>query len=141
MPQQEIIMENPNLSYEIRPVATIKYPPTPPKIQQMDIIPSSSPHFNDLTREIVTAPQIPRVTQPGSQIVQSTTTTRGCIPAIGATQAFSHTHAVVCNSQVCTEQVTTNARRHFLRDPVNIQTNVSNAQHSPQNTFPTQQEE
>ena len=67
MPQEQTIMDNPNPSHEKRSGATIKYPPTPPEIQQMDIFPASSPHFNDLAREIVTAPQIPRVTQPGSQ--------------------------------------------------------------------------
>ena len=134
-------MDNPNPSYEERPGATIKYPPTPPELQQEDIFPASSPHFIDSARENVTPPQLPRIAQPGSQIAHTTTTTRGCIPSIGATPAFSHTHVVVCNSQACTDQVTTNTRRHFLRDTVNIQTNVSNAQHSPQNSVPTQQEE
>ena len=132
-------MDNPNPSLEERTEEITKYPPTPPKLQQCDIYPASSPHFNDLARESVTPPQIPRVTQPGSQIAL-TTTTRGCIPSVGATPAFSHTHVVVCNSQACTDQVTTDTRQSILRDPVKVQASVYHAQHPPQNMSPTRHE-
>ena len=133
-------MDSPNPPHEKRSRLTIKYPFTTPEIQQWAMFPASSTHLNDLARENFTPSQIPRVTQTGSQTVQTTTTARGCIPSIGANQALSHTHVVVCNSQACTDQVTTNTQRHFLSDPVDIPKNVINAQHSTQNTLPTQQE-
>ena len=114
---------------------------SPAKEHQWDSFPASSPHIIDSARKNVTPPQIPRLTLPWSQIAQITTTTRGGIPSIGATQALPHTHVVVCNGQSCTNQVTTNTRRQFIRDPVKTQTNISHAQHFLQHTLPSRQEE
>ena len=73
-------------------------------------------------------------------ITQTTTTTHGCIQSTGPPLS-SHTHVIVCNSEACTNQVSTDTRRRLLRVPVDIHTDGSLVQNSPQINASTAQRE
>ena len=57
-------------------------------------------------------------------ITQTTTTTRGCIQSTRPPNP-SHTHVIVCNSEACTNQVSTDTRRQLLHVPVTVHTDGS----------------
>ena len=70
-------------------------------------------------------------------IAQTTSTTYGCFSSIGTLPSYSHTHVMVCNSQACTNQTSTDTRRPFLQTPVTFEDQGIQIQYPEPNPLPS----